>query len=146
MYSLLLFLPRERTIAVGAWGVRRFAAGSWVYTGRARRNLAARLARHAARCADGAKRCRWHVDYLREHAVLRRAWCFALAPEEECRVAAAWRIHPAAREAPARFGASDCRCAGHLVYLGEGEEVEPPGALRRLAAGGLSLRLSVGGP
>lgn len=131
VYGLLLFLPQAMRIRVGALGELDFPAGSYVYTGRARRGLAARLERHGRR----DKPCRWHVDYLRRVAELRQVWRFNVDPAEECGVAAAWAAHPAARGRIRDFGSSDCRCGGHLVYLGEVGVVEPPGVGGVLAAG-----------
>jgi Uri superfamily endonuclease len=135
-YILLLRLDKGREIHVGRLRAspaqdvqpqygRRVAPrepswyppGWYAYTGSAHGpgGLAARVARHLAR-AGGGKRVHWHVDYLREHVTVVEAWALPGAPPQmECRWAATLRALAGAEAGPSRFGASDCRCAGHLV-------------------------------
>jgi Uri superfamily endonuclease len=98
-------------VQVGRRGEFEFPAGTYLYTGSARRNFEARLARHART----AKTLRWHIDYLlgapgvRITKVLR-------SRQAECglnRASAGQVVVPG-------FGASDCRagCGAHLKYLG----------------------------
>lgn len=100
---------------MGALGEFDLAAGTYIYTGSARRNPAARVARHLAR----EKRLRWHVDWLLAHPAARVTevrW-FTGA---ECAVN---RATPGELPVPG-FGASDCRagCGAHLKRgLGRGE-------------------------
>jgi Uri superfamily endonuclease len=75
--------------------------------------LAARVNRHLR---GGAVR-RWHIDYVREWM---QPVAIGLAPREHCECA--WVQHlldfQDARVIVPRFGASDCRCAAHLLYFG----------------------------
>lgn len=110
-YQLLLKLGEDIEIQVGALGRFCFMKGFYIYSGSARRNMEARLARHLRR----QKKQRWHIDYLTSHA--------------DCQVIATRRSHtpectlnqatPGSIIAP-RFGASDCTsgCGSHLKYLG----------------------------
>ena len=59
-YQLWIALRRPLDIEVGRLGVCRFPAGVYVYTGSAKRNLEARIARHCRK----DKTLRWHIDYL----------------------------------------------------------------------------------
>jgi Uri superfamily endonuclease len=135
-YILLLRLDEEKEMRVGRLpappartaelaragtavqgGQLSFPSGWYAYTGSAHGpgGLAARAARHLAR-AGRSKRIHWHVDYLREHATAVEVWARPGAgPQMECAWAAAMRALPGAQPGPRGFGASDCRCAGHLV-------------------------------
>ncbi len=116
-YIAVFELNRARRLRIGKLGTFDFPAGVYYYVGSALRSRDARLARHARR----RKPLRWHVDYLSARARMLGA---VLAPADwvgdgrtgpvECRLAAA--LERFARRRPAGFGASDCRCAGHLLY------------------------------
>jgi Uri superfamily endonuclease len=116
-YALLLRLDEAARIRVGALGDWPFAAGYYLYLGSALGpgGLAARLRRHLSR----EKRPFWHVDYLRGRAAVAGIW-YVTGParREHAWAAAATRLPGAGIPVP-RFGASDCRCPGHLVYFQE---------------------------
>ena len=109
-YVLLLRLAEDAIIQVGSLGSIDFRAGSYAYVGRARKNLAQRIARHLR----GSDRLRWHVDYLRLRATVERV--YVSDSLDECAIAARVAALPDA-EVVARFGSSDCRCPGHLIRL-----------------------------
>ena len=123
-YALLLRLDRSELIRVGKLGEFTFPAGWYVYVGSARGpgGLAARLARHRRRMADG-KRLRWHVDYLLERARLVEVWSRGGWPSApagrrlECEWARVFADAPGGEIPVPRFGASDCRCPAHLIYF-----------------------------
>ncbi len=100
--------------------------GYYAYVGRAKRGLGARLACHARR---QGKRLRWHIDYLLEPADLREIWVFPLSTGE-CAMAARLEAGGASREGLRGFGSSDCRCPGHLLYLGKNRPRPPRDAVR----------------
>jgi sugar fermentation stimulation protein A len=64
-YLIVLQLPTEQTMTVGALGPRSFPAGYYVYVGSAMQHLSKRIDRHRLRRRT---RKHWHVDYLREAA------------------------------------------------------------------------------
>lgn len=101
---------------MGALGSFDFPRGLYLYAGSAwgGGGLAARVGRHLR--GDG--RPRWHVDHLRRVALPAFV---ALYPHrrEECALAQQALALPGAQVVAPRFGASDCRCAAHLVHLGE---------------------------
>lgn len=110
-YQLHIRLIQPLRLWIGRFGEFDFPAGDYVYTGSAKRNFEARIARHLRR----DKRLRWHIDYLLAAPgvevveVLRSA-------EPECALNQA-----TAGEIPVPgLGASDCRlgCGSHLKYLG----------------------------
>jgi Uri superfamily endonuclease len=109
-YLLLLRLRRPTGLTVGRLGALALPAGWYVYVGSALGGLGPRLRRHLR----PDKRCHWHVDHLRAAADVV-AVAVRLGPERvECAVAAQVAGLPNARLAAGRFGASDCRCPGHL--------------------------------
>ena len=114
-YQLLLWLKRRVRLGIGRLGAFDFPAGRYVYTGSARRNLEARVARHLG----PAKRPHWHIDYL-----------LCCAGVEVLRVRRFRRAECAVNRGTRGmipvpgFGASDCRagCNAHLKYLGSHQE------------------------
>jgi endonuclease-3 len=132
LYVVAAWVPRRETIVVGALGPVTLARGWHAYVGSARRGRDARVARHRR----AAKPLRWQVDYLFSRHPATRAWLFD-TPLAECELAArlcapgrpgtalgqpdpggsegAVAVGPVVRVAT-RFGASDCGCAGHLLY------------------------------
>ncbi len=137
-YQLYIRLSRACRIQAGRLPPRRLPAGWYVYTGSARRNLAARVERHLRR----DKPRRWHIDWLltrREarviHVVLSRAAECPLNAETGGEV-----LIPG-------FGASDCRaaCGSHLRYLGsERPAAVPAESLHRRQPGLRALRTALG--
>ena len=111
-YRLEIRVGRPLRLRVGRLGVFRFPAGRYLYTGSARRNLEARIARHLR----PAKRLRWHIDYLLCSPGVRVLHVRRFR-EAECAVN---RRARGVLPAPG-FGAGDCRagCGAHLKYLGD---------------------------
>ena len=112
VYQLWLRVSAETCVTVGRLGRFRFAAGRYVYTGRASRGLCARVRRHVL----GGRRRHWHIDYLLAcpHVRVERVVLASLEPEDECAVNRA-TVGGGQLVAPG-FGASDCRagCESHL--------------------------------
>lgn len=112
LYLVLTYVPRRSVITVGQRGPQDFPRGWYVYVGSAVRARGARVARHLA----AEKQRRWHADHLFAAAPARVAWLVDGAGSE-CELAGALAGLPGAERRPPRFGAGDCRCAGHLVYF-----------------------------
>lgn len=113
-YRLHIRLSADAAVRVGRLGRFTFPAGHYVYTGSARRNLEARVARHLRR----GKRLRWHIDYLLACPAARVERVERLhMPECDAN-----RGVEGSLPAPG-FGASDCAagCGSHL------KRVEDPG-------------------
>ena len=110
-YQLTIHLYAPVQVTVGRLGECHFPAGRYIYTGSAKRNLEARIARHLSK---KPKRMHWHIDYLLAvpQVGIVGVECFC---EPECllnqRVQGAMVVP--------RFGASDCRfgCGSHLKLL-----------------------------
>jgi Uri superfamily endonuclease len=106
-YQLVIKLPSTVRVQVGRLGEFEFRAGTYVYTGSARRGFEARLARHAR----PEKALRWHIDYLLAVPGVRITKVVR-SRRDEC------GLNQAVRGAVCvpGFGASDCRagCGSHL--------------------------------
>ncbi len=119
-YVLVLKVERSLRLRVGALGTFAFPAGYYLYVGSALNGLTGRLRRHLRR----EKPPRWHIDYLRRHADLIEIWYTVSDVRLECRWAAAARALPGASLPAPHFGASDCACRAHLVYLPVAPDLE----------------------
>ncbi|MFP4228561.1 MAG: GIY-YIG nuclease family protein [Salinivenus sp.] len=133
-YALLLRADTKQKIDVGALGAMTVHPGAYVYVGSAfgPGGVRARVERHAR--GDGA--WHWHVDYLRAATTLARVWWTHDAERRECDWAAALRSLQGAAVPLRGFGASDCGCSAHLVYLDEEGAAAVPRALRAAVGDG----------
>ncbi|MBC7230518.1 MAG: GIY-YIG nuclease family protein [Actinobacteria bacterium] len=134
VYVLVARLSRAMTIRVGSLGEKSLRKGRYAYVGRAKKGLRARLARHVRK--EG-KRLRWHIDHLLEAAVLEEIWILPLETGE-CETASGMAARGGDRDGLRGFGSGDCRCPGHLLYLGWKRPVPPADVL-------LSVRVPGGG-
>ena len=126
IYALVLYISDTESVTAGALGDIVMKPGYYAYVGRAKRGLPARLARHAR---VKGKRLRWHMDYLLEKASLEEIWVFSLRTGE-CELARRLEAEGGSRKGLRGFGSSDCRCPGHLLYLGK---VRPGPPLQTIA-------------
>ena len=111
LYIAVFHLPRSQQIQVGQLGQVHFRKGVYFYVGSGQRNLSARLERHGQK----DKPLRWHIDCLSVRAKMLGAIIMAGSRKRECELARklAGRYDLAVPD----FGASDCRCQGHLFYV-----------------------------
>ncbi|WP_050615320.1 GIY-YIG nuclease family protein [Bacillus testis] len=111
LYSIHYALAEERILKIGALGTFTFPAGNYVYIGSAKKHIEKRIERHMS--TD--KKLRWHIDYFRPACTVTYVKTY---PENkgECALAAEFARHGSCY--PKQFGSSDCRCGGHLIYLG----------------------------
>lgn len=110
VYIAVFYLAEPSDISVGKLGQFNFRKGYYFYVGRAQRNLTARLERHGRK----SKPMRWHVDYLSVRVEMLGAITIAGPRERECETAK--DLAGMFELSPPGFGASDCRCGGHLFY------------------------------
>lgn len=113
VYITVFYLPRNQGIRVGRLRRLRFRQGVYFYVGSAQRNLSTRLERHSRK----KKALRWHIDYLSAKAEMLGAIVVSGPREYECRLAG--RLAEMFELVVPGFGASDCRCRGHLFYTDE---------------------------
>ncbi len=112
-YALALTVHESLRISIGAIGPVDFEPGCYVYIGSAMRAMSKRIARHHAR----EKKRHWHIDYLTLHPAVsvRAVWIKQSDIKEECDIAGKFAAKYAVING---FGASDCKCPGHLFYMG----------------------------
>ena len=110
-YQLRLAVALPVRIEVGRLGRFEFPAGTYIYTGSAKRNFEARIARHLRR----EKTLRWHIDYLLAASGVRIVEVLRTR-RREC----IWNQATLGEIVAPGFGASDCRagCGSHLKWLG----------------------------
>jgi Uri superfamily endonuclease len=112
-YILLFRLPALTDIQIGKKQCLAFKPGLYAYAGSARGpgGLAARLKRHAVK----NKRKHWHIDYLLPYAQITGA----LVVESRRRLECNWAdwINQNGGACIPGFGATDCRCRGHLFRV-----------------------------
>jgi Uri superfamily endonuclease len=114
-YVLIMRLSRREALDIGRLGRFDFPAGWYAYVGSARGpgGLAARLSRHRRT----SKTPHWHVDHLRARAEPTAAWYTLGNQKRECDWARVLSKLPGANVVAPGFGASDCRCATHLLHF-----------------------------
>jgi Uri superfamily endonuclease len=115
LYGLQLRIEATQDVRIGRLGVVIFPAGDYLYIGSARGpgGISARVSRHLRHAHD--KRRFWHIDWLRQIAdPTAILWSYTTA-SHECRWVAC--LEELSTRHPARFGASDCGCGGHLIRL-----------------------------
>ncbi|MBI2320277.1 MAG: GIY-YIG nuclease family protein [Betaproteobacteria bacterium] len=110
-YQLGIAVKKPIRIRVGRLGHFLFPAGRYVYTGSAKRNLDARIARHLRK----EKGLRWHIDWLLSASGVKVVRV-KRSREAECIL----NQKVLGMIVVSGFGASDCRngCGSHLRYLG----------------------------
>ena len=112
-YQLRIAVDRPLRLRIGRLGGFVFPPGRYVYTGSAKRNPEARIARHLRK----KKTLRWHIDWLLAAPGVKVV-SVKRSSESECvlnQEVAGLILAPG-------FGASDCRsgCGSHLRFLGSG--------------------------
>ena len=110
VYIAVFYLAEARDISVGKLGRFGFRQGVYFYAGSAQCNLSARLERHSKK----SKPMRWHIDYLSIQAEMLGAITVGGPRRRECELAK--ELAGMFELAAPGFGASDCRCGGHLFY------------------------------
>jgi sugar fermentation stimulation protein A len=110
LYIAVFELSDAQNIRIGKLGSFQFQAGTYFYVGSAQRNLTARIERHARQ----SKPLRWHIDYLSVHAPMLGAVLIPGPRQQECHIAN--ELRGLYDSTIPHFGASDCRCPGHLFY------------------------------
>lgn len=109
-YQLLIRVAEPVRVRVGRLGEFDFPAGRYIYTGSAKRNPEARIARHLR----ALKRLHWHIDYLLGAPGVAVTGTLRFG-EPECVV----NQMTGGRILVPRFGSGDCRagCSSHLKWL-----------------------------
>jgi len=116
-YSILLRVEKKITLNVGHLGHFSFPKGYYVYTGRGKGRVVARIQRHMKK----EKQCHWHIDYLTSASGVKiiKAIVHECKAEKECEINKIVCNLPGAGIPIPGFGSSDCQsgCQSHLVYF-----------------------------
>lgn len=128
-YAVVLEALEHGRVPIARLGELALSDGVYCYVGSALGpgGLAARC-RHHERLAA---RPHWHLDYLRPHCRIIGFWVAPGPTRCEHAWAQALGAQPSARWPLPGFGASDCRCPAHLIWLPE----TPTGAALRAVLG-----------
>jgi len=114
VYVLVLKCTGEKSVRVGSFGHISIKPGYYYYVGSAfgGGGLSSRIKRHL----KTAKKCRWHIDYIRRHMKAYRIY----TTTEDVEHKLADRLKACDTEIPMKgFGSSDCSCISHLFYSAE---------------------------
>ena len=108
-YVLLVHVPYEIQLSIGALGDLELEAGYYAYVGSALGGLEQRVERHLS----GNKKIHWHIDHLLTRGRVIDVIQGEATERKECAVAGelAKNLKPIAG-----FGSSDCKCGSHLFY------------------------------
>jgi len=113
LYVIWMTLSAPVLLQIGALGDLAFTPGTYVYVGTAQRSRSARVRRHLR--IENPRR--WHIDYLRPHVTIESVTLCTGRRDDECRLAERIMAVTGAKRGHPGFGASDCRCGGHLLFL-----------------------------
>ena len=111
-YILLIAVPQELSVEVGALGLLTFPQGYYAYCGSAMGGLVARISRHIRR----KKKIRWHIDYLLKQGMIKAVLSAETNERLECQLADGLRQK---FDNYLGFGSSDCSCPSHLFFAEE---------------------------
>lgn len=99
---------------MGALGPITLPSGYYIYTGRAARGLRQRIKRHLGK----DKKKHWHIDYLLEIGDILEVFYYP-GRFDECKINMDTLNTTENALVIKKFGSSDCRCPGHLVWTGK---------------------------
>lgn len=115
IYILVLKLEKSQFISAGKLKRTKFQPGIYLYIGKARKGLKARLKHHLRT----EKKKFWHIDYLIQKTRIEDIWVKRNSFEECQTVDMIRGIRKDARFPLKKFGSSDCNCPGHLLHLAQ---------------------------
>lgn len=109
-YVILFRLERKVSTEIGKRGFVEFKRGWYAYVGSARLGISGRLGHHLR--ASHSKP-RWHLDYLLPLGIVKAVVAIETDEQIECTLA---NSLSEGFDVLKGFGASDCKCEGHLFY------------------------------
>lgn len=118
LYAVHLNVNNDVEVSVGKLGIFLFPKGIYIYIGSAKKNIEARLRRHN----QVEKKLRWHFDYLRPYGEIVKIETFN-RDISECDLYEKMMRNLEGQVIVKGFGASDCKCRSHLIYL-PGNEID----------------------
>lgn len=106
-YLLRIYLKKSRYINIGKLGRFYFKSGHYFYVGSAKKNFYQRIKRHLRK----KKKKFWHIDYLLQHANVKRVLIGNLPEEKLAAILSEKMTIPVLG-----FGASDKTSKAHLFF------------------------------
>ncbi|MFX1376272.1 MAG: DUF123 domain-containing protein [Promethearchaeota archaeon] len=126
-YILVIYIPKNIEIIIGALGRILFNVGYYLYVGsgmgiNGSATLENRVKRHLL--PSNNKKIHWHIDYLlnNENSFIIKIYIIPSLVRLECIIAA--EIDAYSEKNVKDFGSSDCRCNSHLFYFKEFERFD----------------------
>jgi Uri superfamily endonuclease len=118
-YTIILACRKPLRVRFGRLGYAKLGKGFYVYTGSALGKGAASLEARIGRHQRHSKKLRWHVDYLASKPSCRVTTAVFLESRKHLECVINRRLTNRLRASPIlpHIGASDCRCAGHLLIV-----------------------------
>ncbi|MFQ5722066.1 MAG: DUF123 domain-containing protein [Candidatus Aminicenantales bacterium] len=112
-YILVTELKKNIRLTAGRLPSKLFLPGTYLYVGRAKNTLPGRLKRHFQK----KKKLFWHIDYFLQQAEIKEIW-IKNSYFDECQIVQSIKEIASSSSFPLKkFGASDCHCPSHLIYL-----------------------------
>ena len=109
-------MPKKMKIEIGKLGIIEFKRGYYAYVGSAMNSLEGRIKRHLKK----EKKMKWHIDFLLQHAIIKKIFYKESMEKEECSIAKKFNGF----DFIPKFGSSDCKCKSHLFYSKSIEKIE----------------------
>jgi Uri superfamily endonuclease len=129
-YIIIVYLPINSAIRVGALGTLDFVKGYYLYIGSAMGNkgsttLENRIKRHISNPKN--KTIFWHIDYLlaNKKCVITCVYLIPTLSRLECLISG--ELSKISDNLVRGFGSSDCKCLSHLYYFKEFWDLEQIG-------------------
>ena len=142
IYALLVYIRRATAVQVGRLGTVHLRPGYYIYVGSALGpgGMYGRVNHHLRSAEE--KHPRWHIDVLTALGMIEEVWWVESPKRQEC----AWTnaLTKAGKLAAAGFGASDCRCPGHLIWLEGTDGVSQGWRVLRKIVGSRLRRVRIG--
>ena len=140
-YALLVNIRSATALQVGWLGTVDLLQGFYIYVGSALGpgGLPGRVNYHFRSTEE--KRPHWHIDALTALGMIEEVWWAEGTKRQECDWASV--LTKAGKLAAAGFGASDCRCPGHLIWLGDTEGVSQGWCVLRKIVGSRLHRVRI---
>ncbi len=121
VYTLILRVNKPTAIRVGALGILRFRAGTYLYVGSGLGRNASSVQGRIGRHLGMRKNNHWHIDYLLDSTrvtLLRVAYAITRR-HVACGLAEYLSYGLPSSCLYLHFGSSDCNCRAHLLFMGE---------------------------
>lgn len=114
-YALLFRCDARVDVVAGKLGPVSLSTGYWIYTGSAfgPGGLRSRLTHHL----KPSRHPHWHIDYIKSGLRLVEIWTTTDTVKREHIWATVFSSLSGASRPIAGFGATDCACRSHLIYL-----------------------------